>query len=121
MKISAILQMKDLTIMFTAGIGLGIIYGLINIINNIHENIFSRIICDVFFMVIAIFSYIILVEKINFGSLRLYLIIGYILGFFIERISLGKLFAKLCKSVYNKLKLIISKFKETKIGKLILK
>lgn len=121
MKISSILQIRDLAIMFAVGICLGIIYGLINIINNIHENIITRIICDIFFMIIAVFSYIILVEKINFGSLRLYLIIGYVLGFFIERISLGKLFAKLCKSVYNKLKLIISKFKATKIGKLILK
>lgn len=121
MKISAILQMRDLGIMFAIGVCLGIIYGIINIFNHIHENIITRIICDIIFMIIATFSYIIIVEKINFGSLRLYLLLGYAVGFVIERISLGKLFAKGCKNVYNKLKLIFKQFKYSKLGKIIFK
>lgn len=121
MKISFILQMKDLSIMLGLGIALGVFYGVINIINHIHENIFTRIFCDIIFMFIATITYIIVVEKINFGSLRMYLLLGYLLGFGLERISLGKIFAKGYKYVYNKLKLMIKSFKETKIGKIVFK
>lgn len=121
MKISFVLQMKDLMLILGIGVLLGIFYGVINIFNNIHENIFTRIFCDIIFMIVATLTYIIVVEKINFGSIRLYLFLGYILGFAIERISLGKLFAKGYKSVYNKLKLMAKVFASSKIGKIIFK
>lgn len=121
MKISFVLQIKDLCIMLLVGILLGIFYGLINITNNIHENIFTRIICDIIFMITATISYIIIVEKINFGTLRGYLFIGFLLGFKIERITLGKIFAKGLKYVYNKICKFNAKLKETKMGKIIFK
>lgn len=121
MKISSILQTQDLLIMMSLGLLLGIFYGILNIKNTIKENIITRIISDIIFVFIATITYIFSIQKINMGSLRLYLFIGYILGFFIERISLGKLFAKGYKSVYNKMKLMKKSFINTKLGKIIFK
>lgn len=121
MKISSILQTLDLLIMLGLGLLLGIFYGILNVKNTIKENILSRIICDIIFIFVATSTYILAIQKINLGSLRLYLFAGYIIGFFIERISLGKLFAKGYKSVYNKMKIMTKSFINTKLGKIIFK
>lgn len=121
MTISTILQLQDFVIMFLLGICLGIAYGLINTLNNIHQNIFLQIFCDIIFVIIAFTLFFLSLNKINLGSLRLYLLIGYLLGFTIERITLGKLFAKGIQNVYNKMKIIIKRFKTSKLGKFIFK
>ena len=119
MKISFIFQLKDLGIIFGIGIILGIFYGILNIINNIKEYVFIRILCDIIFTVTATITFILLVQKINFGSVRGYLLVGYILGFIVERISIGKLFAKGYKKVYNFVIKSSKKFYHSKIGQVI--
>lgn len=121
MKISFIFQMQDLGIMFAIGFAFGIIYGIINITNSIKEIFLVRIICDILFTITYTLSFVILLEKINMRAIRFYLLVGYLLGFLIERISLGKLFAKYYKKMYNKLKLIYKKFKNSKLGSIIFK
>ena len=121
MKISFILQLKDLGLMFGIGILLGIFYGILNIINNIKEFLIVRIVCDIVFTITATLTFIILVQKINFGSIRAYLLVGYVLGFIIERISIGKLFAKGYKRVYNLIIKSSKKLCSSKIGQVIFK
>ena len=121
MKISFIFQLKDLGIMFGIGILLGIFYGILNIINNIKEFLIVRIVCDIVFTITATLNFIILVQKINFGSIRAYLLVGYVLGFIIERISIGKLFAKGYKRVYNLCVNGLKKFYTSKLGRIVFK
>ena len=121
MKISYILQLKDFSIMFGVGIILGVFYGVINIPNFIKEHVVIRIICDIIFTSIMTFAFVFIVESINFGSIRGYLLIGYILGFIVERISIGKLFAKGYKKVYNFIIKGSKKLYSSKIGQVIFK
>ena len=121
MKISYVLQLKDFTIMFAFGVLLGIFFGIINIINYIKPRFFTQIIADVAFSIISILLFVILINKINMGQIRLFLCTGYILGFWIERITLGKLFAKGYKNVYNNIIKVLKAFAKSKIGRTIFK
>ena len=107
--------------MFWIGIVLGLIYGILNIPNFIKEFVIIRIICDIIFVSFFTLSFIYLVELINLGSIRAYLFIGYLLGFGIERTTLGKLFAKGYKKVYNLIILGSKRFKKSKLGNIIFK
>ena len=53
--------------------------------------------------------------------MRLFLLVGYILGIVLQKITLGKLFAKLVKFMYNRYISVSAKFKTSKLGKIILK
>ena len=121
MKISYVLQIKDLTIMFAFGVLLGIFFGIINIINYIHQRFFTQILADIIFSIVSILLFIILINKINMGEIRLFLLLGYILGFTIERITLGKLFAKGYKNVYNKIIKVAKFFAKSTIGRKLFK
>jgi len=121
MKISYILQLKDFCILFAIGIGLGIIYGILNIFARIKKNIVVQIISDILFSTIAFLTFILMINLINMGQFRMFLLIGYLLGFYLERITLGKLFAKGYKKLYNFIVKVLKKFAQSKIGKVLLK
>ena len=55
------------------------------------------------------------------GQFRAFLVIGFLLGIAIERISLGKLFAKGYKNVYNYIVKILQHIKKSKFGRFITK
>lgn len=46
---------------------------------------------------------------LNFGEFRFYILLGYVLGIFIYRVTLGLIVAKVCSFCYNKFKLGMSK------------
>ena len=121
MKISYVLQLKDFSIMLAFGFLLGIIYGILNISNFIKSRLFTQILADIIFSTLAIITFIILINKINMGEIRLFLCIGYILGFTLERITLGKLFAKGYKNVYNYIVKLFKTFNKSKVGRFIFK
>lgn len=121
MKISYVLQLKDFCIMLGIGVILGIIYGILNIPNKIKTIRAIQIISDILFSAIAIISFIIFINLINMGEIRFFLCLGYILGFIIERITLGKLFAKGYKYVYNKIVKFFKFIANSKVGKVIFK
>lgn len=121
MKISYILQLKDFLILFGIGAVLGIFYGLLNIPNNIKERLFLRIINDLVFSILFFGTLFLLIEYINLGKIRIYLCIGYLLGFTIERITLGKLFAKEYKKLYTFSINVLKKFYSSKLGRIIFK
>lgn len=121
MKISYILQLKDFLVMFGLGILVGIIYGIINIPTKIKKNIFLQIINDLIICITATISFLLAINYINFGQFRTFLVIGYALGIIIERITLGKLFAKGYKIVYTNIVKLLKKFANSKLGKVLLK
>lgn len=121
MKLSYILQLKDLCIMLFFGFIIGIIYGIINIPNNIKKMIVVQIISDILFTILFFGIFIILTNIINQGEVRLFLCLGYGLGFILERISLGKIFAKSYKSVYTLIIKGIKSLYKSKIARIIFK
>lgn len=121
MKISYVLQLKDFSIMLGIGFILGICYTILNTITLIKQNIIIQFILDIIFSIIAVSAYIILINIINMGEFRLFLLIGYLIGFALERITFGKLFAKCFKRMYNWLLNKITKFAKSKLGRIIFK
>ena len=116
-----ILQLKEFMIFFIFGIILGVCYGVINIPKIFKKQLYLQIISDIFFAILFTISYIFIAIKINSLNVRFFLIFAYCLGFVIERITLGKLFAKFYKFMYNVLKVAINKFTNSKIGEIIFK
>ena len=116
-----ILQIQDLSMMLFFGVINGILYGIANIPNKIKKNIIYQIICDILFTIIFTFIFIFLVNILNDGEIRLFLIIGYLLGFLIERITLGKLFAKGFKFIYNKARDLFKLLHNSTFGRIIFK
>lgn len=121
MKISYILQTKDFFILLSFGILIGLVYELFNITNKIRKNLIIQVIFDLIWTIFSTILFIILVNKINMGQVRLFLFIGYLLGFIIERITLGKLFAKGFTLVYTKLIKFSKYISNSKFGKVIFK
>ncbi len=121
MKISYILQLKDFLIMFGIGILIGILYGIINIPTHIKKNLILQIFNDLLISVITCITFIGAINIINFGEFRAFLLLGYTFGILIERITLGKIFAKGYKIVYNSTVNMLKKFANSKLGKVLLK
>lgn len=121
MKISYVLQLKDFLLMLLIGLLLGIFYGLLNVPTRIKPNIIFQIFIDLIFCAVAFALFLILINTINLGEFRLFLFVGYMLGFYLERISIGKLFAKGFKKVYTCLVNILKKFANSKFGRILFK
>lgn len=121
MKLSYILQLKDFLIVFLIGIIVGIIYGILSILPTTSKSIALKIFNDLICTLLAFATFLFLVLKINLGQFRLFLLIGYMLGIIFERLTLGKLFAKGYKCVYNKLIILAKKIAKSKFGKVFLK
>lgn len=100
--------------LFLIGLLCGLIFDAINLLNYFfsHNNIVKQIflflgICSVFF----IFSRINLI--VNYGDFRLFPFLAFFGAIFIERITIGFLFAKIVDKCYNKIRLFWKK-----VGKL---
>ena len=121
MKISYILQLKDFFILLLIGGIIGVFYGIFNILTIIKHNVLLQIIIDLTTTVIATIIFIISINYINMGQFRLFLLLGYVIGIIIERIILGKLFAKGYKFVYTNIVKYLKRFANSKLGKVVLK
>lgn len=121
MKLSYILQIKDLCIMLFFGFLVGILYGILNIPNRIKKKLIYQIFSDIIFSVIFSGAFIILINLLNNGELRTFLLAGYSLGLLIERITLGKIFAKGYKNVYTLIIKAIKYLGNSKFGRMIFK
>ena len=116
-----IFQLKEFFIFFLLGFIIGIFYGVINLFNKTKPHIIKQILLDSIFTIAFTLFFLFANIKINSFNIRFFLIFAYFLGFVIERISLGKLFAKIVKFMYNILKNLFNKFKRTKVGEFIFK
>ena len=97
------------------------IYEEDNIVNK-YSNVFNNkklinFILDLIFSIGAIFLLITCLNVVNYGEFRFYLLISFIIGYFLERISIGFLVDFILKKLYNLTIKIVNKLSKTKIFK----
>lgn len=121
MKISYVFQLKDFLSILIIGVIVGFVLNFFKIITIIKYKTYLQIIYEFFSTLISSCVLIVSINYINMGEMRLFLLVGYILGIVLQKITLGKLFAKLVKFMYNRYISVSAKFKTSKLGKIILK
>ena len=114
------LQYINFIKIFLFGFLPAILVSIIHFFRLIFKNKFiPNLIFDIFICLFTTLLFLILVNKLNFGETRFYLIFSYLLGFILFLKTIGKLFAKLNKIVYTKLSNLTNKFANTKLGKVL--
>ena len=90
------------------------------ILKLVKNNKIVNFILDVVFSLIATILFIICLNVVNFGEFRIYLLLTYILGFILERKTLGYIVDFIFEKIYNLINKIIKKLINTKFFKRIL-
>lgn len=95
-------------IFFLVGLASGLIFDLRNylsflcaknkVVNIFLDVIFTVIVCGIFLFSNLIF---------NYGSLRVYAILSFSLGFVVQRFTIGLFVVKMCSWCYNNLKVLM--------------
>lgn len=99
------------------GIGIGVVIGTMKLLSILcNNNAFVKGILDCLACIVTTITYLYLVNAVNWGEHRLFIILAYIVGIFIERKTLGKLFAKLYYKLYTIIAIRINKLSKTKLG-----
>lgn len=107
---------------FLMGACPAIFYGIASFFISPNKNIFLiRYFISPFTIILSSIMFLFHVNLLNFGQIRFYLLLAFVLGFYIERKTIGKLFALLYTKVYNLNAKIMVKFKSSNFGKRILK
>ena len=100
------------------GLILGIIKNAINlIINTFKKNKILTFILDFLFMIIFALLFIFCINLVNFGEFRVYLLLGYLLGFILEIKTLGFLVDFVLKKIYTFIIFLYKKISKLKIFK----
>ncbi len=85
------------------GIVIGLLYEISIFVCKITKNnIVLRNVFDILITIIGSFLFVFAINYANFGYFRVYLLAVFVLGFVLERVSIGFLVAKVCDFVYNK-------------------
>ncbi len=102
------------------GIFCGIIIGIMSAINILLGNKkIIRIIVDILNCLATTSLYLIIINLLNYGEHRLYLVLTFGIGIFIERKTLGKLFAKLYHKLYNLIVTKLEVLSKSKFGTIL--
>lgn len=103
------------------GILAGILKDIISFIQTLFNNKkLINFILDLIFSIGAIFLLITCLNVVNYGEFRFYLLISFIIGYVLERISIGFLVDFILKKLYNLTIKIVNKLSKTKFFKRIL-
>jgi len=110
--------------LFLGSLYFGLISGIIKeififFINLFNKNKIIKFILDLIYMIILSLIFILCLNIVNYGEFRIYLLISFILGYFIERKSLGFLVDFIIKKLYNFINLLVKKINKLKIFKRI--
>jgi len=104
------------------GLLCGVVYGLLKgMVYIFKKNFVAQLLADFLFSAFLGLTFIFITTVCNSGQFRLYLGGAFVASFFIERKTLGKLFAKLGLMVYNYLSNKVTTFKSTKVGRVLFK
>ncbi len=114
---TALGQYKLFMIFFAYGLLVGIICGLMQLTNTMVKGKVIRFVLDLTITLGAGALFWVLTTHYNSGEIRIFLVIAFVLGIMLERISVGKIFAKWYKLLYNVVKTWLTKFKNSKLGK----
>lgn len=101
--------------MLYLGLILGIVYELSIFASKILKNIVFRHIFDAIFVVFAFLMFIVAINILGNGYFRVFFLLGYLLGFWLERTSIGFLVAKIFEFVYNKIRKFIKHIRRGKV------
>ena len=88
-------------LMLFCGCVVGIIYEVGFFIRKLIPLKITIFIVDAIFVVLSFIIFIFAINYCNFGYFRLFLLISFLLGFVIERVSIGFLVAKILEFIYN--------------------
>lgn len=110
---------------FLGTIYFGILAGIVRdfclfVFNLFKKNKIVKLILDILFMIIISILFILCLNVVNYGEFRLYLLLSYILGFVVERKTIGYLVDFIFQKIYNLIVKGIKKLSQTKIFKRIL-
>lgn len=118
----ALSQYKLFMIFFAYGLLIGLIIGLLVLINTFTKNNkYFRFATDLGATLLAGYLFLVITSNYNMGQIRWFLVFAFVLGIYLERISFGKIFAKLYKLLYNVLSKWKLKFANSKLGKRLFK
>lgn len=104
---STLTQLNVFLFMVYFGLLSGVFYEVIYFLRKtLHFKVFE-ILGDIVFVSSSALLFVFAINYSNFGQLRLFLFVGFVLGFVLERISIGFLVAKFLEFIYNKVVLKI--------------
>lgn len=103
----------------------GLIAGILKevsvfVINLFKKNKIITFIIDLIYMLVFSLLFILCINIVNYGEFRVYLLLGYILGYILERKSLGFLVDFIIKKIYTFIKFIYNKLIKIKFIKRII-
>ena len=112
--------------MFLVMLYFGIICGIIFSAKRLFDGIFKQnkavvIITDILFMAVTSIIFVFAKIKFCYGEFRLFELLSFCLGIFLEQISLNNFVEKFLKLCYNLFKGMFCKLKNTKLFGKILK
>ena len=119
MVVSNIFQLKSAIIMSLFGLISGLIYSILHTKVGIFQNRYYIFFADTISILCASIILIIGIHILNYGIYRLYMIVFFVIGFTIERVTIGKLFAKIFCFVYNHSCNVVKFVRNTQIYKFI--
>lgn len=116
------IQAKLFLMFLCYGLILGCVWGLLNFLKLIlKNNVVVNHILEIPFAVMFVLGFFVMLILKNYGEFRFYLFIAWCLGMFLERKTVGKLFAKLYFWLYNKFSKWLYLLKQIKLFKRVLK
>ena len=109
------IQAKLFLMFLLFGAILGAIWGLLNFAKlTFKNNVVIKHILDVPYAALFVLGFFAMLIQNNYGEFRLYLLAAWCFGTYLERKTIGKLFAKVYFWLYNKLRNACLKLKQTK-------
>ena len=122
MLFESLLQGKIFLVFLYFGILCGMIFSAKKLIDNcFRRSKFVVVLTDILFMIFSSMVFVLAKIKFCYGEFRLFELLAFCIGIFLEQISLDNLVEKFLKVCYNALKGIFCKLKKTKLFGKILK
>lgn len=109
-------------ILIGTGFLCGAFFNLASTLNILFKNRFwIKCIFDFVATIICGTAFLIAINILYYGEMRLYMIVAFVLGLYLEIVTVGKIIAKTFLLLYNKTAIWIKKLSNTKFGKRITK
>lgn len=88
-------------LMLFCGCLVGVVYEIGYFVRKLIPIKITTILIDAIFVFLSFMVFIFAISYCNFGEFRLFLLIAFLLGFCLERVSIGFLVAKILEFIYN--------------------
>ncbi|MDD4275586.1 MAG: spore cortex biosynthesis protein YabQ [Clostridia bacterium] len=103
---------------FSAFIYAGIICGIIyKILTLLRKQKVIGVILDLCFCIVSTFAFLFCALITNFGQIRLFMLVGFLIGIFVGVCTLGKTVANFAILIYNKIRNMLKFLKQKYLNK----